>query len=143
MMDIKGCLEKGLLKKNKKDIEKAKKSIKIAKHKLVIAKRIFDVKIFEESIINAYATMFHASRALLFKDGFKEKSHYGLFIYIKEKYGYKLEPRFINELNALRLERHELLYGLEKQEIKEVEAEDVIKIAEDFIKAIEIIINKG
>ena len=135
-MDIEECLEKGLLKEDKKDIEKAKKSIEIAKHKLSIAKRTFDVKIFEESIINAYAAMFHAGRALLFKDGFKERSHYGLFVYIKEKYNDKLEPRFINELNALRLERHELLYGLEKQEIKEVEAEDVMKIAEDFIKAI-------
>jgi len=135
-MDIEECLEKGLLKEDKEDIEKAKKSIEIAKHKLSIAKRTFDVKIFEESIINAYAAMFHAGRALLFKDGFKEKSHYGLFVYIKEKYNDKLEPRFINELNALRLERHELLYGLEKQEIKEVEAEDVMKLAEDFIKAV-------
>lgn len=140
-MDIGECLEKGLLKEDKKDIEKAKKSIEIARYKLSIAKRTFDVKIFEESIINAYAAMFHAGRSLLFKDGFKEKSHYGLFVYIKEKYSDKLEPRFINELNALRLERHELLYGLEKQEIKEVEAEDIIKIAEDFIKVIKDLIN--
>ena len=85
--------------------------------------------------------MFHAGRALLYKDGFSEKSHFGLFVYIKERYGNKLEPRFINELNSLRLERHELLYGLEKPEIKEVEAEDAIKIAEDFIKSIKSLIN--
>ena len=82
---------KGLLKKDKPDIKKAKKSIEIAYHKLDIAKRTFNVKIYEVSIVNAYASMFHAARALLFKDGVKEKSHYGLFIYIKEKYIDKID----------------------------------------------------
>jgi len=135
-MNVEDCLEKGLLKKEEADIEKSKKSIEVAKHKLDLAKRLFDLKIFEETITNSYAAMFHAARSLLFKDGIKEKSHYALFVYIKEKYSDKLEKRFINELNALRLERHEINYGLEKPEIKEVEAEDVIKIAEDFISAI-------
>ena len=136
-MNIDECFKKELLKKDTPSIEKARKSIESAKHKLSIAKQTFDVKIYEETIVNSYAAMFHAGRVLLFKDGVKEKSHYGLYIYIKEKYKDKLEPRFINELNALRLERHELLYGLEKVEITEVEAEDIIKIAEDFVKAVE------
>ena len=136
-MDINECFEKGLLKKDKQDKEKALKSIETAKYKLDIAKRTFDVQIFEEAIINSYAAMFHAARALLFKDGIKEKSHFGLFVYIKEKYKDRLEPRFINELNALRLERHELIYGLEKPEIKEVEAEDIIFVTKEFILAIE------
>ena len=142
MMNVEECLEKGLLKKDAKDINKALRSIEVAKHKLSIAQRTFEVEIYEESIINAYAAMFHSGRALLYKDGFKEKSHFGLFVYIKEKYKEKLEPKFLNELNALRLERHELLYGLEKAEIKEVEAEAVITIAADFIKAIEDIVKK-
>lgn len=139
-MDIKECLEKELLKKDKKDLEKAKSSLKIAEHKLDIAKKTFDIEIYEEAIINAYATMFHAARSLLYKDGYKEKSHFGLFVYIKEKYGNKIESKFINELNNLRLERHELLYGLEELEIQEIEAEEAIKIAEDFIKAIKKIL---
>ena len=126
-----------MLKKDIPDIKKAKKAIEIAKHKLEIAERIFDIEIYEEAIINAYSAMFHAGRALLFRDGFKEKSHFGLFVYIKELYQNKIEPRFINELNALRLERHELLYGLEKPEVREVEAEDIIAVDRDFIKAIE------
>ncbi len=136
-MNVKECFEKGLLKKDIASKEKAIKSIEKAKHKLGIAKRTFDVKIYEETIVNGYAAMFHAGRALLFKDGVKEKSHYGLYVYIRERYKDKLEHRFINELNALRLERHDLLYGLEKIEVKEVEAEDIVKIAGDFIKAVE------
>ena len=139
-MNVEDCFEKGLLKKEKADFEKLKKSIQISKYKLSLAKRLFELKIYDETITNSYSAMFHAARSLLFKDGIKEKSHYGLFVYIKEKYSDKLEKRFINELNALRLERHEINYGLEKPEVKEVEAEDVIMIADDFIKAIEKII---
>jgi uncharacterized protein (UPF0332 family) len=141
-MNVNECLEKGLLKKDVKSRDKAEKSIEVARHKLSIAKRTFDVNIYEETIINGYAAMFHAGRAILFRDGLVEKSHYGLYVYIKERYGEKIEPRFINELNSLRLERHELLYGLEKVEIKEAEAEDIIRIAEDFVKAVEALISK-
>ncbi|MBW2989534.1 HEPN domain-containing protein [Candidatus Woesearchaeota archaeon] len=136
-MNLEECFEKGLLKKDIESEEKARKSVETARHKLDIAKRTFDAKIYEETIVNGYAAMFHAARALLFRDGIREKSHYGLYVYVKERYKYKLEPRLINELNTLRLERHELLYGLEKVEVKEVEAEDILKIAEDFIDAVE------
>lgn len=135
-MNLQECFENGLLKKERPDRAKALKSIEAAKHKLEVAKATFDADIFEEAVINAYAAMFHAARALLFNDGVVEKSHFGVYIYIKEKYSPKLEARFINELNALRLERHELWYGLEMPEIKEVEAGDVIAVAKDFIIAV-------
>jgi len=140
-MNVNECFEKGLLKKDIESKDKALKSIEAAEHKLSIAKRTFDAEIYEETIVNGYAVMFHAGRALLFKDGVVEKSHFGLYIYIRERYAGKIEARFVNEFNSLRLERHELLYGLDKTEIKEVEAEDILKIAEDFIKAVEKIIN--
>ena len=136
-MDIKDCFEKDLIRRDKKDLLRAKKSIQTAEHKLNIAQRTFEVNIFEEAIINSYASMFHAARALLFKDGIVEKSHFGLYIYLKEKYADKIEPRFLNELNNLRLERHELMYGIESKEIKEAEAESIIRITKEFIKKIE------
>ena len=135
-MNIKECLEKGLLKKDIKSIERAKKSVEIAEHKLDIAKRVFDIEIFDDSIINAYSVMFHAARALLFKDGYRENSHYGLYVYISEKYKDKIGLKFVNELNALRLERHELAYGLEKSDIKEIEAENIISVAGEFLKIV-------
>lgn len=141
-MNVEDCFEKGLLKKENPDIEKSQRSIEMSKYKLGLAKRLFDLKIFDETITNSYSAMFHAARALLFKDGIKEKSHYALFLYIKENYANKLERRFINELNALRLARHDIHYGLEKPEVKKVEAEDVIKVTEDFILAVENILKK-
>jgi uncharacterized protein (UPF0332 family) len=139
-MNVEDCFGQGLLRKDSPNIDKSKKSLEIANYKLSLGKRLFELKIFEETIVNAYSCMFHAARALLFRDGVKEKSHYALFLYIKEKYSDKLERRFINELNTLRLERHEISYGLEKPEIKEDEAEEVIKVAGDFISAVKKIL---
>ncbi|NQU78782.1 HEPN domain-containing protein [Candidatus Woesearchaeota archaeon] len=140
MMDVNGCFEKGLLRKDVPDVRKSKKSVEVAKHKLDLARRLLDLKIFEETITNSYSAMFHSARALLFRDGVREKSHYALFLYIKERYSDKLERRFINELNVLRLERHEINYGLERTDIDEGEAEEVVKISGEFIKAVEKII---
>ena len=139
-MDLNDCLEKGLLKKDYPDKEKSKKSLETADNKLVLAKKLFNFDILEETFTNCYAVMFHAARALLFKDGFREKSHYGLFVYIKEKYSDHLEKRFINELNSLRLERHEINYGLENIHLEKSDAEVVLKIAEEFITAVRKII---
>jgi len=141
-MDIKECLEKSLLKESVKDINKALRSIEISKNKLDRAIRLKDKGFLEDAIVNIYSTMFHAGRALLFKDGFKEKSHYGLYVYIKEKYKDKLEIRFLNELDALRIGRHEILYSLESAKINKEDVEDIISVAKDFISAVEKLMRK-
>jgi uncharacterized protein (UPF0332 family) len=141
-MNIKDCFENGLLRKDIKDLVRARKSIEVAKHKLDIAQHTFDADIFEEALINSYAAMFHAARALLFRDGIVEKSHFGLYVYLKEKYSQKIEPRFLNELNNLRLERHELMYGLEKMQVSEADAVSIIKTAEQFIKSAEKLLHQ-
>ena len=135
-MNIKECLEKGLLRKENIDLEKAKKSMQIAEYKLERAKKLFELDIYDESVVNSYASMFHTCRVLLFKEGFTEKSHYALFIFIKDKYKDKIEKKFINEFNNLRLERHEITYGLDKFIVNKEETKQVLEIAEEFLKAI-------
>jgi uncharacterized protein (UPF0332 family) len=141
-MRLEDCFELGLLKKILPDTEKAKRSLESAKRRLSVAEKAFNSKIYEDAIVDAYTAMFHAGRALLFKDGIKERSHYGLYVYLKEVYKEKLEPRFINELNTLRLERHEILYGLEEIEVKESEALETISTAKDFINAVEKLLKR-
>ncbi len=140
MMDVEECFEKGLLKREKPDDERSKRSVEIAKYKLGRARKLFDLGLLEETLTNSYSAMFHAARALLFRDGVREKSHFGLFVYIKERYSGRLERRFVTELNALRLERHEISYGLEKPEITESEAGGALEVVEDFIAAAEILL---
>src|SRR3989344_365551 len=140
-MNVDECFDKGLLKRDKPDKDKAIRSIEMAAFKLDKARNLFDKEVFDMALINAYISMFHAGRALLFKDGVREKSHYGLYIYLSEKYSDKLEQRFLNELNALRLERHEVFYGLDKDEVDEVEAESAIETAGSFLKSVKTLIN--
>ena len=97
-MNVDECLEKGLLKRSQPDLKKAMRSIEIAEHKLELAEREFEAKIYENAIISAYTSMFHAARAILFRDGFTERSHYALFVYLSERYGDKIECSYLTEL---------------------------------------------
>ena len=135
-MDIRECLGQGLLKKDQPSSEKASRSLEVAAEKLEKAEQLLSLKVMDMALVNAYSAMFHTSRALLFRDGYKERSHYALYIYLKEKYADKIELKFLNELNVLRLERHEIFYGLEAVEPKEREVKQTIKLAKEFIARI-------
>jgi uncharacterized protein (UPF0332 family) len=139
-MNVGECLNKGLLKKDNADLGKAKRSLEVARFKLTEADSLFNIKMFDMCLVNAYSSMFHSARSLLFKDGFKERSHYALYVYLNEKYKDRIEPRFLNELNLLRLERHDVFYSLEIKKIESQEAEDALILAKDFLKAVEKLI---
>jgi len=55
--------------------------------------------------------MFHAARAILFRDGVKERSHECIPIYLNERYP-ELE-RIANTLDSHRRFRHNAIYGLD------------------------------
>ncbi len=131
-MNIDDCLAQGLLKKIKPDREKALRSLEVAESKAKKAYTLLRLDIFDMSLVNSYSSMFHSARALLFNDGFKERSHFALYVYIKEKYKTKIEPRFLNELNVLRLERHGIFYELETEEKSKPEAENALRVAQEF-----------
>ncbi|MBI5228996.1 HEPN domain-containing protein [Candidatus Micrarchaeota archaeon] len=136
-MRIDECVAQGLLKKMSPDKGMAMNSVRAAEHKLGIAKREMQAKIYENAVISAYTSMFHAARAILYRDGFKERSHYAISVYLKEKYGEKIEKRFVYTLDTLRSERHEIMYGLnEPLEISAEEAKDAILTAADFVEAV-------
>jgi uncharacterized protein (UPF0332 family) len=142
-MNVEDCLKEGLLVKSKPDLRKARASLEMAGHKLELAEKELEHRIFENAVISAYASMFHSARAILFGDGFKERSHYAVYVYLSERYSDKIERRYLNELNSLRLQRHELMYGLEKSiEAQESDAESAIQTAQGFSKAIKKIIEQ-
>lgn len=141
-MDVKECLEKGLLKQDTPSGEKAEKSISMAELKLEKARQLLKLDILDMAQVNAYSAMFHAARAVLFTDGFREKSHYAVYVYLKEKYSSKIEPKFLNELNILRLERHDIFYDFEEPELDAGEISKSILLIEEFIKKIKEVIKK-
>ena len=134
--NLEDCFKFRLLRYIKPDKEKTKRSIEVSKQRLNEAEMAFKFKIFKYVILESYMAMFHSARALLYKDGIQEKSHFALFIYLKEKYSNKIPLHILNLLNIHRLERHESLYGLDYQP-SEGDALISIKDAKDFIKEIE------
>jgi len=58
--------------------------------------------------------MFHSSRAVLFKDGFREKSHFCISLYLDEMYVSKgiLEQKWVRLLDHYRELRHASQYQL-------------------------------
>jgi len=131
-MNIEECYKKRMLRKIPHDINKAKRSTEIAEKKLDIAKKSFEKELYGPTIIYGYTSMFHSSRALLYKDGIQEKSHICLVLYIKEHYSKKIPPYLINSLDTFRKERHETLYGLDFQETKN-DAELIISDAKQLL----------
>ena len=118
-MNTKDCFKKRMLKRIPEDIKKSKRSLEIAENKLKTAEESYNKELLGPSLIYSYMSMFHSSRALLYKDGIQEKSHLCLVLYIREFYSKEIPPYLINSLDTFRKERHETLYGLDFIETKE------------------------
>lgn len=134
------CLEKGLLRKIPPSKENAGRSLKKADKWLEEAAEAFKSDIFNSSVLASYMTMFHAARAILFLDGFREKSHACVARYLEERYVKtgKLEKNWIELLDHYRDIRHDDQYGLTFFSTKE-EAEKSLESASLFLERIKIL----
>jgi len=118
---------------------KAKYSIETAKDKLKQAQELASAEFNETALVTAYAAMFHAARALLYKDGIQEKSHYCIVVYLREQYSKagKLDAGLLTVMDALREERHSVMYGLERLKVRENAVRFALDSAARFIAAAE------
>lgn len=141
-MRIGECFKKRLLRQDKPDMLKATKAIEMANLKIKRAGELFKKQFYEEVITTSYTAMFHAARALLFKDGIIERSHACVISYLSKEYSQSLGVDRISWIDTYRLERHESFYGLLSSEIDENEAHDALNKAEMFLESVEDIIRK-
>ncbi|MEW5936972.1 MAG: HEPN domain-containing protein [Candidatus Thermoplasmatota archaeon] len=134
-MRIEDCYEMGLLRKRRPDLRKSERAVELAYRDLERAKRLLESEFYMESRLLSYTGMFQAARALLFKDGIYERSHACVVEYLKEVYVKKhiLDMSFVTCLDALRVVRHESLYGLDVSEVPQGEAEDSYLKASKFV----------
>ncbi len=126
--------EKGLLKKTVKSNELARKSLKQASYFLNEAIDLLKLDKERMAVIALYNAFFHTSRALLFRDGIKEKSHYAIARYIEYEFVDKgfLDKKFLLVLDTLRDSRHESQYSLVDVEI-EINWDEYIDTCKQFI----------
>lgn len=136
-MRLNECFRKRLLRRERPDLEKSKRSIEVAEAKFNEAEKTFGHGLLDATVVLAYTTMFHAARAILFKDGIVEKSHVCLIEYLREKYVNtgRLSGFLINTLDSIRIERHETLYGLET-ESSEKDAKYCLDKAKEFLSTV-------
>ncbi|MBN2052971.1 HEPN domain-containing protein [Candidatus Woesearchaeota archaeon] len=139
-MKLDELFEKRLLRKIPKDALKSKKSLEISKKYLEDSKKLVTTGGFNFVILAAYTSMFHAARAILYRDGIQEKSHFAVFAYLKEKYLTQIGNELLFEFNNAREQRHEGLYGLE-YEFKEEDVKHIIELAEKFYKKIKTLLS--
>jgi len=127
------CMREGLLRKIPPSKDKATQSLKKAREWLKEAENSLKGDAFNSSILASYMVMFHAARAILFFDGFREKSHACVARYLEEKYVKtgKLNKKWVELLDHNREIRHNDQYNLSFFSTKE-EAENALKSANDF-----------
>ena len=97
---VRKLLELGLLRKIPKSRKKAEESIKTAESWLIEAEK--------NLILSSYLAMFHSARAVLFLEGFREKSHFAVARFLESTFVERglLEKEWIELLDYYREIRH-------------------------------------
>jgi len=137
-MNLRDCFRKRLLRRVRPDVARSTRSLEVASTKLKEAERALKNELFDATIVLSYTAMFHAARALLFRDGIVEKSHVCLIEYLRTEYARKARFRaaLVNSLDSLRIDRHETIYGLETKSGAK-EAEYAVRKAKEFLEGTE------
>jgi len=93
-----------------------------------------EIGAFDSAQLSVYLVFFHSARAVLFRDGIREKSHYCIEIYLDFAYHKKgfLEEDWILLFNMIRSARHQHQYSFHAKPSKE-ELKETIKSARDFM----------
>lgn len=140
-LDFFECEAKGLLRKIAPSPENAQKSIKKAKALIQEAENDYKNKSFTACLLLSYTAMFHAARALLLKNGYRERSHACIGRYLDEKYVKtgKLEQKWVDLFDRFRELRHTELYDLEFQ-AESPQAGEALSVSKIFVQRMEKII---
>ena len=85
------CIKKGKLKKSAIDGSVFSRTLKMAKEDLESAESSLNHGDWAWSIIQSYSAMLNISRAILFRDGYVEKSHYCVVAYLRHNHFDDLE----------------------------------------------------
>ncbi|MCX9010676.1 MAG: HEPN domain-containing protein [Candidatus Methanoperedens sp.] len=130
-MKMAECFQKGLLKRTSPDMENALRSLELSKSNIEDAVENMSIHRYRVVAISSYSSMFHAARAILFRDGIKERSHECIPVYLKERYP-ELETlanilirtedsgttRFMGLISPSTRERQKLPWNLQKNFLK-------------------------
>lgn len=126
------CLKHGKIKKFSDAKGFVLKELKVAGGDLNAAQAGLRETRWKWSTIQAYYSMFHTARALLFSEGYREKSHYCLRVGIEVLFVQtnKIPEKFIDSFQTAKIMRENADY---EEEFSEEGANKLVKAAADFL----------
>ncbi len=137
LKNIDDCFERGLLRKVEPSRIKSEQSLHQAREWLSEAEKNLEAEAYRSALSSAYLAVFHSSRAILFRDGVREKSHYCIGLYL-QKYVEEgaLEEDWPMLFDRIRSVRHADQYSFQVGPTDE-EARSGLDLAERFINRME------
>lgn len=140
-MNFNDCLEKQLIKQYKDSKYWVAKEIANAEKFLEQANKIHNADTLEICEIAAYNSIFHSTRSLLYLKGYKERSHYCLFLAVYSLYSSDSDLlELLSTADTYRENREAIAYdGLVPTE-KEVQ--NAIELAANILKKAKKIIDE-
>jgi uncharacterized protein (UPF0332 family) len=135
--DFEECIRRKQLRKETPSPEKAEKSISESREWLNEAKKSNKSGARRAAFISIYLSYFHSARAVLFNDGFREKSHYCIGVYLQkladEK---KMDAKWPVIFHSIRNQRHTQQYSFQTER-SEKEILQMVYDSEEFIEGME------
>jgi uncharacterized protein (UPF0332 family) len=136
LFDLDECLAKGLIRKIPPSGEQAKAAISKAKILLEEAEADLEDRRFNSVVMIAYAAMLNAAKAILFRDGYRERSHACVVRYLEARYKSKIPADSIALLDHYRETRHEVQYD-SSYLAGEESAQSMLAFAQRFITMVD------
>jgi len=136
---LEDCLKKGFIRKDERAGDRVRRSLEVSSRFLSSARNNYKIQEYEITEMAAYACLFHAARALLFKCGYLEHNHSCLIQALRHLYK---DARIVDALDSfdkIRLARHNVQYGGDL--VDREEAEYVVRFADDFLELAHKILN--
>ena len=112
LKNLDDCFERGLLRKVEPSRIKSDQSLLQAADWLSEAEKNLEAGALRSAVSSAYLAVFHSARAVLFRDGVREKSHYCIGLYL-QKYEHEgaLEEEWPMPFDRIRSIRHSDQYS--------------------------------
>ena len=143
MKSIDDCFERGLLRKVEPSRTKGDQSLLQAGDWLSEAEKNLEAGALRSAVSSAYMAVFHSARAVLFRDGVREKSHYCIGLYL-QKYVEEgaLEEEWPMLFDRIRSIRHADQYSFMAKPTEE-EVQEEIDLAQRFIERMERLLREA
>jgi len=141
LIDLEECIERGLLRKIPASREKALQCLSKSAELMGEAEACLANGQLNSTVLTGYTALLNAERAILFRDGWRERSHECTIKYLEAKYGKELSMDTVALLGRYKTGRHDTQYDVTYTP-DEKEAASLLEFTSGFIGTARRIIEK-